>query len=277
VDLSQANEESLLEAARGGDRRALEQLLERYQQKIFRFGVKMCGDSEDAKEVLQETLLAMARGVREFRGASAVSTWLYTIARSFCIKKRRKGKFAPEREESLEAGEREARSVADASRGADELIAGRQVEQVLDAAIRSLEPIYREVLILRDVEGLTAPEVAQILGVSVEAVKSRLHRARVAVREKVAPELGIGLEPPSPACPDIAELLSRHLEGEISSDACAEMEKHLAECPGCKGACDSLKQTLTLCRRVPAPQVPAQTQQAVREAIERFLGQAPQR
>src|SRR5215470_15526196 len=87
-------DDELLAAARAGDAAALEELLERHQAQVYRFGMKMCRDPEDAKDVLQDTLLAMARNVRDFRGASSLSTWLYTIARSFCIKKRRRSKLA---------------------------------------------------------------------------------------------------------------------------------------------------------------------------------------
>ena len=124
---------------------------------------------------------------------------------------------------------------------------------------------------LRDVEGLSAPEVAEILGLTVEAVKSRLHRARVAVRAKVAPVLGIGMEAPAPNCPDVVSMLSRKLEGEISADLCAEMEQHLEGCPRCTAACDSLRKTLALCKASPVPKVPAPVQQSVRKAIETFL------
>src|SRR5512132_2045311 len=96
---------ALLDRARAGDRDALDTLLDRHQRRVYRFGLKMCRDPEDAKDVLQETLLAVARGVKDFRGASSVSTWLYTIARSFCIKKRRRSKFAPSEEASLDARE----------------------------------------------------------------------------------------------------------------------------------------------------------------------------
>jgi RNA polymerase sigma-70 factor (ECF subfamily) len=170
--LTEATDQHLLEAARSGDRRALDVLLTRHQPRVYRFGLKMCRDPEDAKDILQETLLAVARGVKDFRGASSVSTWLYTIARSFCIKKRRRSKFAPEAEESLDAvgpGE-EARQLPDPTRPPDESLAGRQVEVALESAIGSLDPMYREVLVLRDVEGLTAPEVAEVMGLSVEAV-----------------------------------------------------------------------------------------------------------
>src|SRR5689334_11245834 len=218
--MSSAEDHDLLERARAGDRVALEKLLERHQAQVYRFGMKMCRDPEDAKDVLQDTLLAMARGVRDFRGASSISTWLYTVARSFCIKKRRRSKFAPAEDRSLDTDVApEARSLADPAKSADEVLAGRRVEQALEQAIDALEPMYREVLILRDVEGLTAPEVAEVLGVSVQAVKSRLHRARLSVRAHVAPLLEIpGDSSVAPGtCPDVLTLFSQHLEDEISA------------------------------------------------------------
>lgn len=278
----------LLERARGGDRRALEDLLDRHQRTVYRFGLKMCRDPEDAKDVLQETLLAVARTVKDFRGASSVSTWLYTIARSFCIKKRRRSKFAPEHEESLDAREpgAAARRVHDPARGPEEELAGRQVEAALERAIGALDPMYREVLVLRDVEGLTAPEVAEVTGLTVEAVKSRLHRARVSVRQAVGPLLGIAEPAAAPAappaegrapapCPDIVELFSRHLEGEISASVCAELEEHLARCPGCQSRCDALQRTLAACRAAPLPEVPPQVQASVRRALKRFIDLHP--
>ena len=275
------NDEGLLEAARAGDRAALDQLLARHQRRVYRFGLKMCRDPEDAKDVLQDTLLAVARGVKDFRGASSVSTWLYTIARSFCIKKRRRPKFAPAEEASLEGDSAaEVREIADTARAPDESLAGRQIEAALERAIGDLDPMYREVLVLRDVEGLTAPEVAEVLGLTVEAVKSRLHRARVAVREAVGPLLGVP-EPSAPApaagaglamaCPDIVALFSRHLEGEISADVCADMERHLQGCRHCRSRCDSLQRTLAMCRRAPLPEVPEPVQVSVKQALRRFL------
>ena len=102
--MSSSNDVELLEAGRHGDARAVEALLVRHQERIYRFGMRLCRDPEDAKDVLQETLLAMARSVRDFGGRSSLSTWLYSIARSFCIKKRRRSKFAPVREEPLGSG-----------------------------------------------------------------------------------------------------------------------------------------------------------------------------
>jgi RNA polymerase sigma-70 factor (ECF subfamily) len=271
------SDQELVEGARSGDRAALEQLLVRHERRVYRFGLKMCRDPEAAKDVLQETLLAAARTVKDFRGASSPSTWLYAIARSFCIKERRRSKFAPEHEESMDAPEagREVRAIADPGRAPDDALAGKQVEGALERAIASLEPMYREVLLLRDVEGLSAAEVSEALGVSVEAVKSRLHRARVAVREMVAPLLGAEPAAPFPeACPEVVALFSRHLEGEISAPVCEQMERHMAACPRCRERCAVLQRTLASCAATPLPEVPAPVQHEVRTALRQFLRQA---
>lgn len=262
----------LLERARGGDAGALESLLEKHQAQVYRFGMKMCRDADDAKDVLQDTLLSVARGVRHFRGESSLSTWLYTIARSFCIKKRRRDKpeAAPSRDsENGEAGQQ----LADPARNPEERLAEKQVESALTEAIASLDPMYREVLLLRDAEGLTAPEVATVLGVSVQAVKSRLHRARLAVRERISPLLGIAAaDDTTPTCPDVLMLFSQHLEDEISSDVCAQMERHLQGCARCRGVCDSLKRTLALCRTTgKTVAVPPSVQASVKVALRDFL------
>jgi len=269
------SDDQLLERARSGDREALEQLLERHQAKVYRFGMKMCRNREDAEDVLQESLLTMARGVRDFRGASSISTWLFTIARSFCIKKRRKSRFAPPELHSLD-GEpgREAARVADTAKSAEEVLAGRQVDEALEQAIGALDPKYREVLVLRDVEGLTAAEVAAVLGIREQAVKSRLHRARLAVRAQVVGLLGPPAEVPATPgeCPDVVTLFSKHLENEINAETCAEMERHLAGCSRCRGACDSLKQTLSLCRASgSSDEVPQAVRHSVKVALHDFL------
>lgn len=273
-----ASDEELLDKARAGDRDALETLLERHQAAVYRFGLQMCRNPEDGKDVLQDTLLAAARGVRDFRGASSLSTWLYTIARSFCIKKRRKSKFAPEHEHSLnDASARVAEELATEERPPDEALAGKQVEHALQGAIAELDPMYREVLLLRDVEGLTAKEVAEVLGLGVQAVKSRLHRARLSVRERMLPLLGAPASAPTEdgsSCPDVVSLFSQHLDDTLSPEICRQMELHLEGCSRCRDTCASLKQTLALCRTSgPAVPVPAAVQATVKVALRNFLAE----
>lgn len=268
------DDRALIEAARGGDREALEAFIERQQARVLRFGMKMCRDPEDARDVAQETLLAAARGIGRFREAASPSTWLFTIARSFCIKKRRRSKFAPATLLPLDGDEGTAAlDVPDGGRGPEQALEDRRLAAALDAAIAALDPKYREVLLLRDVEGLKAAEVAAVTGLGVEAVKSRLHRARLQVRERLAPLLG-GIPSGGPSCPDILELFSRHLEDEVDPETCAQMERHLASCPRCASACDSLKRVLSVCRSSPAPVVPSQLQESVRASIRDFIARS---
>ena len=270
---SDANTESgLLDAARAGDRSALTKLLERHQQKVFGFGVKMCGDAEDAKDIAQDTLLTMARTVRDFRGEASLSTWLYTVARSFCIKKRRRTKGAPAFHEPLDQVTQESGS--EPAMTPEQALLGREARETVASALDALDPDAREVVVLRDVEGLTAAEVAEVTGVSVAAVKSRLHRARTALREHLLAVVGgEPAETARPSCPDVLTMLSKKLEDEISPEVCAEMEEHVAGCPYCRGVCDSLKRTLALCKALPTPTVPEHVQNSLRKAVASALAE----
>jgi len=177
-------DQELLEAARAGDSRALEALLARHEGEILRFGRRLCGNEEDARDVLQETLLAAFRGVRNFRGEARLSTWLYQVARSFCTKARRRGAGEPAGHESLQGPA--ARAVSEPAAGPDEHAHARELARLFQAALLALPAAQREVLLLRDVEGLSAEEAARELGVEVGALKSRLHRARMALRDRLA-------------------------------------------------------------------------------------------
>jgi RNA polymerase sigma-70 factor, ECF subfamily len=274
-DALETTEPELLAAARAGDLRALERLLADHEAQVYRFSMKMCRDPEDARDVLQNTLLTVARGIGDFRGNASLSTWLYTIARSFCIKKRRRSKYAPQAEIRLDGpGGLEARHLTDAKGSPEAALEAKEIERALQRAVDTLPTMYREVLILRDIEGLTAVEVAEVVGASVQAIKSRLHRARAMVREKMAPALGMQLEPPAAGsrCPEIASLFSRHVEGEVTAEVCAEMERHLAACPRCRDECETLERTLALCRAPrPAEPVPDHVQASVRQAVQQFM------
>ena len=281
VPRPQPTDEDLLAAVRHGDASALETLLVRYQPRLYRFSLRMCGNVDEAGDVAQDSLISMARSLRDFRGDASVSSWLYTIARRNCIRKRRRSKFAPAREESLDAPASEtAGRVTDPSPTPEQSATNREIEIALTRAIDALDPPQREVLVLRDVEGLSAPEVARILEISIDAVKSRLHRARLAVRRQLAPMLSSRpADAAGPAtCPDVLTLFSRHLEGQLDSSVCATMEAHLAQCGRCRGACESLKRTLALCRQLPTPDVPAPLAASIRASLRQVVaerGRAP--
>jgi RNA polymerase sigma-70 factor (ECF subfamily) len=272
LDGSRTDDE-LLTAAREGDTAALEALLLRYQPHLYRFGLRMCGNVEDAGDVAQESLISMARSLRDFRGDSSVSSWLYTIARRFCIKKRRRSKFAPAREDSLDAVESAAaHRFEDPAPNPEQSVTNSELATVLTRAIDALDPAQREVLVLRDVEGLSAPEVAKILGVTVDAVKSRLHRARLGVRHAISPALGSPRSDTRPStCPDVLTLLSKYLEGDLDPGVCATMEAHVSQCHHCGHACESLKRSLAACRQLPTPAVPVSVASSIRAAIHAVL------
>lgn len=263
-----SSDDELVAAARAGSAEAIEALLERYQQRIFGFGLRMCGDAEDAKEVLQDTLLAAARNVKDFRGGSSLSTWLYTIARSFCIKHRRRTKYAPAEELSLDAL---GAALPAAGPAPDEIASQREVRRALTGVIESLDPDSREVLVLRDIEGLTAPEVAEITGTSLDAVKSRLHRARASVRELLEKRLGEAPVARRPDCPDVLTAFSRKLEGDLAPTLCADLERHVDGCAACRGACDALKRALATCAHLATRPVPEDVKESVRKAVREAL------
>jgi RNA polymerase sigma-70 factor (ECF subfamily) len=249
-----ASDEDLIAAARTGDRAAVDELLARYEQRIYRFGLRMCGDEDSAREVLQETMLAAFRHLPGFRGDAALSTWLYQIARSCCIKERRGARPMAALDEQLR----------DPAPAPDLQLHAREIGQALAQAVSSLPADQREVLVLRDVEGLSAAEAADVIGIEVGALKSRLHRARMALRQQLAGALDAGDAEP---CPELAQELTAYVGAEIDQATCAQIEAHLAGCQRCAGACDTLKRTVSMCRSIPGDVVPAPVRAAVRGAI----------
>ncbi len=188
------NEQTLIEASRAGDSGALEELVRSHQARVYSFAMRMCRNVEDAKDILQETFLGMLRSIREFRGESKFTTWLYRIASNACLKKRRRGVFEPEPEQELSLDHLMPRPGADGrkpeipdwSNDAERALLRGELSAQMEAAIDRLPREYKIVLVLRDVEGFSAEETAQMLNLSVPAVKSRLHRARVFVRQELA-------------------------------------------------------------------------------------------
>lgn len=190
--MSTRDDEQLIEAARSGDDKAVDELLARHERQVYRFGLRLCGSEEDAKEVLQETLLAAFRGLHAFRGDAALSTWLFQVARTHCFRLRRRRVGAPEELQPLDAPA--VTRVASEEAAPDMASHARQVGAVLQAAILALPEAQREAILLRDVEGLTAEEAARVVGIEVRAFKSRLHRARLRVREHLSIHLGNGAQ-----------------------------------------------------------------------------------
>ncbi|MDH4186889.1 MAG: sigma-70 family RNA polymerase sigma factor [Nitrospira sp.] len=158
---------------------------------MYRYAHRLCGEPEAAKDLVQETFLNAYRGLKSFRGDARFSTWLYTIASRACMRMRHKRKGEPERELSLDefvpTSEGEIRlQVPMEGLSPEEALQNKELRQALERAIDALPKKYRMVLVLRDMEGISAKEVATIMGLNERAVKSRLHRARLFVRRELS-------------------------------------------------------------------------------------------
>jgi RNA polymerase sigma-70 factor (ECF subfamily) len=183
--------EPLVRAAAAGDQAAVEHLLMRAQEVAFRFSLLVCGHAEDAEDVMQEALLKTYRFVGRIKRPEGFRTWLYRTVRNACLMKRRRRVNEPAHLVSLESGGRDGDGspteleVEDRGRQPDEAVMNRWLGRRLRSALAALPPTYRMVLILREIEGLSTREVASITKVSEANVKTRLHRARVMLRERL--------------------------------------------------------------------------------------------
>jgi RNA polymerase sigma-70 factor, ECF subfamily len=168
----------------------LRETLEQEKEKMFRIAWKMCGNQDEAEEVLQETALKALKNWNQFRGDSQVSTWLYRIASNTCLSKKRKKSVVSVDPTILEQVAHETESLmmsSDADWSKDPLTQtlNDELRVKMDNAILKLPDSYRLVFILRDIEGLSGEEAAKALNLSVTNIKVRLHRARVFLRNEL--------------------------------------------------------------------------------------------
>ncbi len=180
-------DEELVRRAKHGDRFAFDELVRRYQDKIYRLARRMTETEEDAEDVLQEAFVKAYRALPRFKERSRFSTWLYRITVNLALMKLRRKKF-----ETLSLDTPLENDTGSMTRDIEgqglnplERLIAKESKQLLDRAVSELPARYRAVFILRDVEGLSTEETARILGITVASVKSRLHRTRIALREKL--------------------------------------------------------------------------------------------
>jgi RNA polymerase sigma-70 factor (ECF subfamily) len=187
---SQANidESTLVAQAREGDTVAFGELVRRYEGRIFRLAQHITQNREDAEDVLQETFLKAYEHLDQFQGNSKFYTWIVLIAvnQSLMKLRRRKADRSVSLDETIDTGEDNiVREIAAWGEDPEERFSREELGELLDSAIQGLEPPYRSVFVLRDIEDLSTEETADSLGLSIPAVKSRLLRARLQLREKL--------------------------------------------------------------------------------------------
>jgi len=182
------DESVLVAQAREGDLQAFTNLVKRYYGKIFRLAMHVTQNREDAEDVLQETFMKAYEHLDQFKGDSKFYTWIVRIAVNQALMKlrRRRTDKTVSMDEQIDTGEDTVvREVAAWDENPEQRFSREEIGKIMDGAIESLEPIYRSVFVLRDVEDLSTEETAEALGLSVPAVKSRLLRARLQLREKL--------------------------------------------------------------------------------------------
>lgn len=172
---------------------AFERFVDHFRTKVFHYSWLMCGQREDAEEVAQETLLKAFENFNQLREPEHVRPWVFRIAKNACLTKRRKSVFAPSTAQEISLDElmpsKKERDgnmkmeIADWSHLPENQALESEMKRELEAAIRQIPEIYRSVMLMRDAEGLSTGETAHVLEVSEEVVKTRLHRARLAVRK----------------------------------------------------------------------------------------------
>lgn len=186
-----------IERLKAHDERAFNELVRQYERRVYGLVYRMLGRRDEAEDLTQEVFVQVFKAIDQFRGDSKLSTWVYRIAVNLC---KNRSKYLSRRhdgaQDDVEAvAERvplhEAKGVtsADVSRP-DDLYAGMQVERVVQVCIAKIEPEFREVLVLRDVEDLSYEEIGQITGLADGTVKSRIHRARAQLKALVEQALG---------------------------------------------------------------------------------------
>jgi RNA polymerase sigma-70 factor, ECF subfamily len=183
---------ALVRRLQAGDEAAVDTLIARYQRRVFGLALRLTGSHEDAEEVAQDVFWKVVEGASSFRGEAALSTWIYRISTNAALMRLRKRPKTPPLplDEALGpamTGEGTiAEAVPDWSRLAPAELERKELAERLEAAVQELPPDHRAVVVLRDVQGLSADEACEILGISLPALKSRLHRGRLFLRKRLS-------------------------------------------------------------------------------------------
>jgi RNA polymerase sigma-70 factor (ECF subfamily) len=200
-DISGEDEARLIQRLVARDERAFNALVRAYERRVFALVFRMIGNRAEAEDLSQEVFVQVFKAIASFRGESKLSTWVYRIAINLCknrskyLRVRHAGEQDPldELQDRIPLGAAKGANVAQVERP-DEMIAGKQVERIVQQAIMTLDPTFRECLVLRDVEDLSYEEIGAITGLPEGTVKSRIHRGRAQLKELVEAALGEKIE-----------------------------------------------------------------------------------
>ena len=251
------------------DSKSLEEALALLQKTVFSFSMKVCGQRQDAEDTMQEVLLQSVPNLPKFDSPKALMVWLYKVAKTRCLMTRRKSKFAPKEDLSLEElmpDRRELQKLPGSPDGTPETsLLRRENARRLREAVRKLPAEYRLILVLHDMEELSDSDVAEITGLQLGTIRVRLHRARLFVRKELAKQnrhrmrpsaqpaekMRLSAQPRQRRCKEMFAELSNYLDEELDDSLCEELEKHMDGCEPCKAFLASLERSIQQCRMAP--------------------------
>jgi len=252
------------------DPKSLEEALALLQKTVFSFSMKVCGQRQDAEDTMQEVLLKSVPNLPKFDNPKALMVWLYKVAKNRCLMSRRKSKFAPKEDLSLEElmpDRKELERLSGNPDGTPETsLLRRENAKRLREAVQRLPAEYRLILVLHDMEELSDGDVAEITGLRLGTIRVRLHRARLFVRKelvkqnqhgmrhhttKPSEDMHVGAQPRQRRCKEMFAELSNYLDDELDDSLCVELEKHMDGCEPCKAFLSSLEESIQQCRMAP--------------------------
>lgn len=252
---------------------AVSQWMEEHGGKIYGLGLRLCGSPEEAEDLVQETFLEAFRHWDQFEGRSSPSSWLFTIASRLCRRRHRKRSGEPARMEPLEkllpSGERDVPDVPDTGEGPLDESLRREAREAVEAALPRLPLSFRLPLVLKDIADLSVPEIAQALGLREATVKTRIHRARLALRRELVKQLPRRPAPPADhdrrVCLDLLQVKQEALDrGAPLPLAPSEL------CARCRSLFSTLDLTQEACHAIGRDELPP----AIRDLLRRRLAAA---
>ncbi len=177
------DDKHIVAQARRGDLSAFEELVTRYEKRVYAIALRSSGSPEDAADITQEVFLKVWRSMESFRGDSGFSTWLFRITMNLCVDHARRRQTQPQTQPLVQGEEDDERPIPDTSPTPEEHLENSELGRELAAALDEVSDEHRRIVLLRDVSGMSYTEIAEVLEISEGTVKSRLSRARIALRK----------------------------------------------------------------------------------------------
>ncbi len=265
------DDREILARLKAGDMSACTACVEAHSDGLYRLAYRLLSDEAAAEDVVQETFINAFKGLDRFEGRASLSTWLFRIAYNNALMRLRARRPAGALDEEVEESSATVTPIVVPWRETpEEALARRETREVLDEAVDSLPTSLRAVFQLRDVEERSTAETAEILGLTEAAVKVRLHRARLALRERLGGYFGerVQAEEPTMTCEQLVQYLSDYIDHELDEPLAQAARNHLATCHHCHILLDTTQDTITLYREREKRVIPAASRSRLFREIE---------